>query len=83
MDNLSGWKNEATEEVGILPIISERLDPAPGTHAIRYHSAIDSIDIRHTAHSREGFAKGALAVAEWIAGRKGILTMDDFLRPLL
>lgn len=83
LDNLSGWKNEATEEAGILPVVSERVDPAPGTHAIRYDSAIDSIDIRHTAHSREGFAKGALAVAEWIIGRKGILTMDDFLRPLL
>ena len=82
-DDLSGWKNEATEEADILPVISERVDPAPGTHAICYDSAVDSIDIRHTAHSREGFAKGALAVAEWIAGRKGILTMDDFLRPLL
>lgn len=81
-DELSGWKNEATEEAGILPVISERVDPAPGTHIIRYDSAIDRIDIRHTAHSREGFAKGALMVAEWIAGRKGILTMDDFLRPL-
>lgn len=78
-DELIAWKNEATDEAGVLSIISERVDPTPGTHAIRYDSAVDSIDIRHTAHSREGFAKGAIMVAEWIVGRKGVLTMDDFL----
>ena len=46
-DELTNWKNEANEESGILPIISERVDPTPGTHAIRYDSAVDSIDIVH------------------------------------
>jgi len=79
-DALSSWKNENSSEAGVLPIISERVDPTPGTHEINYQSDIDSIDIRHTAHSREGFARGAIMVASWITGQKGVLTMDDFLQ---
>jgi 4-hydroxy-tetrahydrodipicolinate reductase len=62
-----------------LAITSKRIDPAPGTHIIRYQSEIDTIEISHTAHSREGFALGAILVAEWIQGKKGVLSMDDFL----
>jgi 4-hydroxy-tetrahydrodipicolinate reductase len=62
-----------------IPITSKRIDPAPGTHIIRYESDIDSIEISHTAHSRQGFALGAILVAEWIQGKKGVLSMDDFL----
>lgn len=62
-----------------LPINSKRIDPAPGTHIIRYESDIDTIEISHTAHSRQGFALGAILVAEWIQGKKGVLSMDDFL----
>ncbi|WP_192348181.1 4-hydroxy-tetrahydrodipicolinate reductase [Algoriphagus sp. Y33] len=62
-----------------LPITSKRIDPAPGTHIIRYSSEIDDIEITHTAHSRQGFALGAILVAEWIQGKKGVLSMDDFL----
>ena len=62
-----------------LPIQSKRIDPAPGTHIINYSSSIDSIEITHTAHSRTGFALGAILVAEWIKGKKGALSMDDFL----
>lgn len=62
-----------------LPITSKRIDPAPGTHIIRYQSDIDSLEISHTAHSRQGFALGAILVAEWIQGKKGVLSMDDFL----
>ena len=65
---------------GILPITSERIDPFPGTHTVTYRSTVDDLVITHQAHSREGFAAGALAVAEWIPGRKGVLTMDDFLK---
>ncbi|MBX2901562.1 MAG: 4-hydroxy-tetrahydrodipicolinate reductase [Cyclobacteriaceae bacterium] len=63
-----------------LPIYSKREDPAPGTHVVRYQSAIDDLEITHTAHSREGFALGAVLVAEWLAQKKGVLTMDDFLK---
>ena len=62
-----------------LPITSKRIDPAPGTHHIRYTSAIDDLEITHTAHSRHGFALGAIQVAEWILGKKGVLSMDDYL----
>ncbi|EAZ80641.1 4-hydroxy-tetrahydrodipicolinate reductase [Algoriphagus machipongonensis] len=62
-----------------LEITSKRIDPAPGTHIIRYKSDIDDIEISHTAHSRQGFALGAVMVAEWIPTKKGVLSMDDFL----
>ena len=62
-----------------LYIASERMDPAPGTHIIRYHSEIDDIEISHTAHNRLGFASGALIAAEWLKDKKGIFTMKDVL----
>lgn len=61
-------------------IESKRIDPAPGTHHVRYTSAIDDIEIIHTAHSRKGFAAGALAAAEFIVGKKGIFSMSDVLK---
>lgn len=74
------WVLGATEKPDSLVINSFRVDPAPGTHVVKYQSAIDDIEIAHTAHSREGFALGAVLVAEWLAGKKGIYTMDDFLK---
>jgi 4-hydroxy-tetrahydrodipicolinate reductase len=62
-----------------LPIASKRIDPTPGTHSVRYSSPVDDIEITHTAHSRQGFALGAVLVAEWIPGKKGVFSMDDFL----
>ncbi len=81
IEGLEDWKlSDHTDGNGhILPVSAERTDPAPGTHIIRYSSDIDTIEISHTAHSREGFALGAILVAEWIQGKKGILSMDDFL----
>ncbi|MFN0082921.1 MAG: 4-hydroxy-tetrahydrodipicolinate reductase [Ferruginibacter sp.] len=61
-------------------IDSKRIDPAPGTHHVRYTSAIDDIEIIHTAHSRKGFAAGALTAAEFIVGKKGIFSMSDVLK---
>ena len=63
-----------------LVIRSFREGPAPGTHIIKYQSAIDDLEIKHTAHSREGFAIGAVLVAEWLPRQKGVLGMDDFLK---
>ncbi|MFW5761550.1 MAG: 4-hydroxy-tetrahydrodipicolinate reductase [Cyclobacteriaceae bacterium] len=74
------WLNEASEAADILPIASKRIDKVPGTHTINYYSLVDNIEIKHTAHSREGFAKGAVAVAEWIKDKKGVLSMNDFLK---
>jgi 4-hydroxy-tetrahydrodipicolinate reductase len=81
MDNLKDWhlSGQSPEIEQSLPITSKRIDPAPGTHIIRYSSDIDQIEISHTAHSRQGFALGAVLVAEWIKDKKGVLSMDDFL----
>ncbi|MGF2412231.1 4-hydroxy-tetrahydrodipicolinate reductase [Ferruginibacter sp.] len=73
------WINEVAKYPNELPIISKRIDPAPGTHSIKYSSAIDDIEIIHTAHSRTGFATGAVLAAEFIAGKKGIYNMRDVL----
>jgi len=74
------WSLGATENTEALVINTFRVDPAPGTHVVKYVSTVDDIEITHTAHSREGFALGAVMVAEWLAGKKGIYTMDDFLK---
>lgn len=74
------WINDDTDVPKALPIISKRIDPAPGTHTIFYKSEIDEISINHTAHSRSGFALGAVIAAEFLANKKGIYTMDDVLR---
>ncbi len=74
------WVNHESKRAEELVIRSFREDPAPGTHTVKYQSAIDDIEIKHTAHSREGFALGAILVAEWLPGQKGVLGMDDFLK---
>ncbi|MBS1510004.1 MAG: 4-hydroxy-tetrahydrodipicolinate reductase [Bacteroidetes bacterium] len=73
------WINEPAQHPDELPIISKRIDPAPGTHSIRYSSAIDDIEIVHTAHNRTGFATGAVLAAEFLQGKKGIYSMKDVL----
>ncbi|MEO6613197.1 MAG: 4-hydroxy-tetrahydrodipicolinate reductase [Chitinophagaceae bacterium] len=73
------WVNELSEDPGDLEIISRRIDPAPGTHHIRYSSAIDDIEIIHTAHNRQGFATGAVLAAEFIRGKQGYFTMKEVL----
>lgn len=73
------WVNHDANVINELAIIFKRIDPAPGTHEVTYHSEIDTIKISHEAHSREGFALGALTAAEWIVGKKGFFTMQDVL----
>ena len=74
-----GWVNHISDNLDELEILSERTDPAPGTHRIEYHSAIDTIEITHTAHNRRGFAMGAVLAAEFLDGKKGIYQMTDVL----
>ena len=57
----------------------KRIDEVPGTHSIFYQSAVDEIEIKHTAFSRQGFALGAVVAAEWIVGKKGVFSMKDVL----
>ena len=73
------WVNQPATDSEELAIISKRIDPAPGTHIIRYDSEIDSIEITHTAHNRKGFASGAVLAATFLAGKKGIFSMRDVL----
>lgn len=62
-----------------LPITAKRIENVPGTHEITYKSTVDSIQITHTAYSRNGFALGAVIAAEWLHEKKGVFTMKDVL----
>jgi len=73
------WVNEESNDKDTIPIISKREADVAGTHIVKYASNIDDIEIIHTAHSRAGFALGAVLVAEWIQDKTGMLNMDDFM----
>ncbi|MFZ4543648.1 MAG: 4-hydroxy-tetrahydrodipicolinate reductase [Saprospiraceae bacterium] len=79
LDRKVKWVKEESQNHDELGIFSIREDPAPGTHLVSYSSEIDTIDIVHTAHSRTGFASGAVMAAEWLAGKKGVFSMSDML----
>ena len=62
-----------------IHIEAKRIENVPGTHSVFYDSEVDQIEIKHTAHSREGFALGSVIAAEWLVGKKGVFTMKDVL----
>lgn len=72
------WSLEQEKEKA-LPITAKRIEDVPGTHSITYKSDVDTIDITHTAHNRQGFALGAVIAAEWLYGKTGVFTMKDVL----
>ena len=74
----SNWtlENPTTTEIHID---AKRIENIPGTHSVFYDSEVDQIEIKHTAHTREGFALGSIVAAEWLLGRKGVFTMKDVL----
>ncbi|MBA3901177.1 MAG: 4-hydroxy-tetrahydrodipicolinate reductase [Bacteroidetes bacterium] len=74
------WVKENTGAPNEMAIKSHRVENVPGTHIIRYTSPIDDIEISHTAHSRKGFALGAVIAAEFLNGKKGIYDMSDVLK---
>ncbi|MDD7886720.1 4-hydroxy-tetrahydrodipicolinate reductase [Flavivirga sp. 57AJ16] len=74
----NNWKLDESDETTI-PIVAKRIKEVPGTHTINYKSDVDTISIEHIAHTREGFALGAVIAAEWIAGKTGVFTMNDVL----
>lgn len=76
----NNWVSGPATKPSDLSIESIRQDPAAGTHAITYSSAIDDIEIIHTAHNRQGFATGAVLAAEFAHGKKGFFTMKDVLQ---
>ena len=73
------WVNHNSQKDEELSIISKRIDPAAGTHAVKYSSDVDDIEIIHTAHNRKGFASGAVLAAEFLKDKKGIFSMKDVL----
>tara|TARA_B110000902_G_scaffold181351_1_gene205361 strand:+ start:1636 stop:2337 length:702 start_codon:yes stop_codon:yes gene_type:complete len=73
------WELNGTEAENIN-ITAKRINDIKGTHIINYDSNIDTISIKHEAHSRDGFALGAILAAEWLADKKGIFTMKDVLQ---
>lgn len=84
LDRKSEWLNEV---VGTpipdvikneqLLIESHRIENVPGTHTVVYSSEVDDIEIKHTAHSRAGFALGAIVAAEWLENKKGFYNIAD------
>jgi 4-hydroxy-tetrahydrodipicolinate reductase len=75
----NSWElGEVTSEENI-PIIAKRISKVPGTHTVWYDSEVDSLEIKHTAHNRKGFALGAVIAAEWISDKTGVFSMKDVL----
>lgn len=79
LDRKQGW---STAEAGTDKVFIRDLreGEVPGTHSVKYHSAIDDVEIMHKAHNRRGFAMGAVLAAEFLAGKKGVFTMDDLIK---
>ena len=74
----TSWTLENPTEKEIY-IDAKRIENVSGTHSVFYDSSVDQIEIKHTAHSREGFALGAVIAAEWLQHKKGVFTMKDVL----
>ena len=82
-DKYAQWENVKKSQIEknqTLSIESLRLPKVPGTHEVKWSSEIDTIEIKHTAHNREGFGLGAVVAAEWILNKQGIFTMQDVLK---
>jgi 4-hydroxy-tetrahydrodipicolinate reductase len=87
LDSKSEWVNVLEPESGNaiddnvktnqVLIESLRIDSIPGTHTVIYDSEVDSIEFKHTAHNRNGFALGAVLAAEWIQHKKGFFSAAD------
>jgi len=73
------WTSGSATESQTLPVSSERIGEVPGTHTVDWVSETDTIEIKHTAHNRIGFAMGAVLAAEWLEGHKGFYGMADLL----
>jgi 4-hydroxy-tetrahydrodipicolinate reductase len=74
-----GWINESTDDAHKLGIVSLREGEVPGTHIVRYASAVDELQLVHQAYNRKGFALGAVKAAEYMHGKKGVFGMSDLL----
>ncbi|MEG2340634.1 MAG: 4-hydroxy-tetrahydrodipicolinate reductase [Odoribacter sp.] len=84
LGNHSGYESWQLSKEGqvsdrVLPVVAKRIGEVPGIHAVAYKSAVDEIEIRHSALSREGFAQGAVLAAEFMKDKKGVFGMEDML----
>lgn len=79
LQHKKNWQLAPASNNDLIAIDAKRIDEVPGTHSIFYSSDIDTISLTHTAHNREGFAKGAVVAAEFLVGKKGVFTMKDVL----
>lgn len=86
LDAKKNWANvlvadgkDSDDNVGnsALLIESYRMDSVPGTHTVIYDSEVDSIEFKHTAHNRNGFALGAVLAAEWLNNNSGFHSIND------
>ncbi len=69
----SNWKEVAESEPtdsNVIPIVAKRQPDVPGTHNIEFHTEVDTLQFGHIAHSREGFAKGAITALEWLMAQE-------------
>lgn len=80
IDRKERWTLETAEKPTDLPIHAIREGEVPGIHEVTYESEVDTISIKHDAKSRAGFALGAVVAAEFTAGKKGFLGMEDMLK---
>ena len=77
-ENYNKWELDKSGDK-IIPIVSKRIPDVPGTHTVKYDSEVDTISLEHIAHSRQGFALGAVVAAEWLVDKKGVYSMKDVL----
>ena len=75
----TSWELDSKSTEETIPIKAIRTPDVPGTHTISYASEVDTLEIKHTAHSRKGFALGAVVAAEWLVHKKGVYSMKDVL----
>ncbi|MGB0885701.1 MAG: 4-hydroxy-tetrahydrodipicolinate reductase [Chitinophagales bacterium] len=79
LERKTTWKEAEEVSENEIQIHAKREKGVAGTHAVHYFSEEDSIELKHTAHSRKGFALGAVLAAEWVLGKKGIFGMENML----
>lgn len=80
---IKDWSEDPESGADTLVISHERVGEVPGTHIVTWESPEDSITIEHKANGRDGFARGAVLAAEWVAGKKGFLTIDEMMDDML
>ncbi len=74
--------SEGPADPSVLQVNAVRAGDSPGVHVLGLDGPDDRVELRHEARSRKGFARGALAAADWIRGRQGVYTLDDLLAEL-